>query len=82
LRSRRFVVAGRRCKPVFFVHNLASVRAVASAHGGTLEPPEMEWSFNGVVVCDAVDPEGNLIQFRETGGSEEAEETEGTEGTD
>ena len=52
-------------KPVFFVHNIASVRTVASAHGGTLEPQEMEWSFDGVVVCDAVDPEGNVIQFRE-----------------
>ena len=70
--------AGAAFKPVFFVHNLASVRTVASAHGGTLEPQEMEWSFNGVVVCDAVDPEGNVIQFRERGGSEEAEEAEGT----
>ena len=62
---------GRRAeaafKPVFFIQNLASVRTVAQAHGGTMEPRDKEWSFNGVVVCDAVDPEGNVIQFRETG---------------
>ena len=52
-------------KPVFFVHSLASARTTAGAHGGIMEPREKEWSFNGVVVCDAVDPEGNVIQFRE-----------------
>ena len=30
-----------------------------------MEPPEKEWTFNGVLVCDALDPEGNVIQFRE-----------------
>jgi hypothetical protein len=29
-----------------------------------MEPVEKEWSFNGVLVCDALDPEGNVIQFR------------------
>jgi catechol-2,3-dioxygenase len=52
-------------KPVFFVHSLASVRNVAQAHGGAMEPPEKEWSFNGIPVCDALDPEGNVIQLRE-----------------
>jgi catechol 2,3-dioxygenase-like lactoylglutathione lyase family enzyme len=75
--------AGAAFKPVFFVHELASVRTVASEHGGTLEPQEMEWSFNGVLVCDAVDPEGNVIQLREIGRRKRrAEETEETEGTD
>jgi hypothetical protein len=32
-----------------------------------MESRDKEWSFNGVVVCDAVDPQGNVIQFRETG---------------
>jgi hypothetical protein len=54
-------------KPVFFVSNLTSVRIIAKAHGGTLEPEDKEWSFNGAMVCDALDPEGNVIQFRETG---------------
>lgn len=54
-------------KPVFFVQSLAQVRAIARAHGGVMEPSDKEWSFNGVVVCDALDPEGNVVQFRETG---------------
>jgi extradiol dioxygenase family protein len=54
-------------KPVFFVHNLESVRSIAHAHGGAMEPREKEWSFNGILVCDALDPEGNVIQFRESG---------------
>jgi catechol 2,3-dioxygenase-like lactoylglutathione lyase family enzyme len=52
-------------KPVFFVPSLANVRAVANAHGGAMEPTEKAWSFNGIVVCDAVDPDGNVVQFRE-----------------
>jgi catechol 2,3-dioxygenase-like lactoylglutathione lyase family enzyme len=52
-------------KPVFFVPSIASVRAVAEAHGGVMEPADKEWSFNGVKVCDGLDPEGNVIQFRE-----------------
>jgi hypothetical protein len=32
-----------------------------------MEPPEKEWSFNGILVCDALDPEGHVIQFREAG---------------
>jgi hypothetical protein len=30
-----------------------------------LESADREWSFNGVTVCDGLDPEGNVIQFRE-----------------
>jgi predicted enzyme related to lactoylglutathione lyase len=62
-RSRRTSAA---FKPVFFVQSLDSVRTLATAHGGTMEPPEKEWSFGDTLVCDAVDPEGNVIQFRET----------------
>lgn len=52
-------------KPVFFVPSIASVRVVAEAHGGVMEPVDKEWSFNGITVCDGLDPEGNVIQFRE-----------------
>jgi catechol 2,3-dioxygenase-like lactoylglutathione lyase family enzyme len=52
-------------KPVFFVDSLARVRSIANSHGGFLEPPDKQWAFNGTLVCDAVDPEGNVIQFRE-----------------
>ena len=54
-------------KPVFFVPSLATARTIVSAHGGAMEPPDKEWSLNGVAVCDALDPEGNVIQFREIG---------------
>jgi catechol 2,3-dioxygenase-like lactoylglutathione lyase family enzyme len=53
-------------KPVFFVQSLAKVRAIANAHGGAMEASDKEWSFNGVAVCDGLDPEGNVVQFRET----------------
>jgi catechol 2,3-dioxygenase-like lactoylglutathione lyase family enzyme len=52
-------------KPVFFVQSVATVRAIANAHGGAMDPEEKEWRFNGVLVCDALDPDGNVIQFRE-----------------
>ena len=52
-------------KPVFFVNSVARIRPIVNAHGGAMEPSEKEWRFAGVVVCDAMDPEGNVIQFRE-----------------
>ena len=51
-------------KPVFFVPDFAPLRSVAESLGGALEPAGREWTFNGVPVCDGVDPEGNVIQFR------------------
>ena len=56
---------GAAFKPVFFVPSISRLRSVASAHGGAVEPPDREWSFDGVTVCDAADPEGNVIQFRD-----------------
>ena len=55
-------------KPVFFVPSISRLRGVAETQGGSMEPAEKEWSFNGVTVCDGVDPEGNVIQFREYAG--------------
>jgi catechol 2,3-dioxygenase-like lactoylglutathione lyase family enzyme len=51
-------------KPVFFVPDFARLRSVAGSLGGSIEPADREWSFNGVPVCDGIDPEGNVIQFR------------------
>ncbi len=56
-------------KPVFFVPSLSHLRTVAETNGGVIEPAAQEWSFNGVAVCDGVDPEGNVIQFREHSGA-------------
>jgi len=55
-------------KPVFFVPSISRLRGVAETHGGVMEPVDREWSFNGITVCDGIDPEGNVIQFRESAG--------------
>jgi hypothetical protein len=57
--------AAAAIKPVFFVRSMERVRAAAASLGGRLEAAEQEWSFRGTTVCDGVDPEGNVIQFRE-----------------
>jgi predicted enzyme related to lactoylglutathione lyase len=55
-------------KLVFFVPSIARVRAVAEARGGLLNGPDKEWVFNGWTVCDGLDPEGNVVQFRAKAG--------------
>ena len=52
-------------KPVYFVPRIAHLRAVAELHGGVMEAADQEWSFEAASVCDGLDPEGNVIQFRE-----------------
>ena len=56
-------------KPVFFVPSILRLRGIAETHGGVMEPADQEWSFDGVRVCDGIDPEGNVIQFRELSAS-------------
>ena len=55
-------------KPVFFVPSISRIREAAPRHGGAMEAADREWLFNGVTVCDGLDPEGNVIQFREQRG--------------
>jgi hypothetical protein len=55
-------------KPVFFVPSIAAVRATAETFGGTLNSADKEWFFQGFKVCDGLDPEGNVVQFREPAG--------------
>jgi predicted enzyme related to lactoylglutathione lyase len=52
-------------KPFFVVTSLAAAREKAATSGGALEPANKEWSARGFRACEAVDPEGNVIQFRE-----------------
>jgi predicted enzyme related to lactoylglutathione lyase len=52
-------------KPFFPVASLAAARAAAATFGGRLQPADKEWSGRGFRACEAVDPEGNVIQFRE-----------------
>ncbi|WP_426687522.1 glyoxalase/bleomycin resistance/dioxygenase family protein [Rhodanobacter ginsengiterrae] len=55
-------------KPVFYVPSIAAVREAAARLGGQLNPREQEWRFQQAVVCDGHDPEGNVLQFRQTSG--------------
>ena len=55
-------------KLVFFVSSMADVRASVDAFGGVMNSSDKEWSFQGFNVCDSLDPEGNVIQFREYAG--------------
>jgi catechol 2,3-dioxygenase-like lactoylglutathione lyase family enzyme len=57
--------ANAAIKPVFFVPSIAAVRAAVDGFGGTLNSSDQEWSFQGFKVCDGLDPEGNVVQFRE-----------------
>lgn len=60
--------ANAAVKLVFFVPSIAEARASAEAQGGILNRADTEWLFNGWKVCDGLDPEGNVIQFREHAG--------------
>ena len=60
--------ANAAVKLVFFVPSIADVRAAVEPLGGVLNGAEKEWLFNGWKVCDGLDPEGNVIQFRERAG--------------
>lgn len=51
-------------KPVFAVNDLDEVRARLAALGGRLAEPIEGWEGRGFRACEAVDPEGNRIQFR------------------
>ena len=51
-------------KLVFFIPSLDDVRASVEVCGGVMNPIDTEWSFQGFTVCDGLDPEGNVIQFR------------------
>ena len=52
-------------KLFFPVASLAATRAAAAALGGRLAPPAKEWEARGFRASEGVDPEGNVVQFRE-----------------
>ena len=52
-------------KPFFPVASLAVARERATALGGQLRPEAEEWEARGFRACEAIDPDGNVIQFRE-----------------
>jgi predicted enzyme related to lactoylglutathione lyase len=53
-------------KLIFAVSNIAAARSAAAALGGELNAPDREWEFQGERVCDGHDPEGNVVQVRES----------------
>jgi predicted enzyme related to lactoylglutathione lyase len=55
-------------KPFFAVTSLAEAREKAAAFGGQLRPKSEEWGARGFRACEAIDPDGNVIQFREEQG--------------
>ena len=52
-------------KPVFLVESLEAVRLAADSTGGSLQPTDSAWRYNGAIVLDGCDPEGNVVQFRQ-----------------
>lgn len=52
-------------KPFFVVRSLAAARAMAPQLGGYLYPQEREFTARRFRACNACDPEGNVVQFRE-----------------
>ena len=52
-------------KSVFFVNEpVEKIRDLAQSLGGGFKESKSEWKFNGYVVCDGWDPEGNIFQVR------------------
>lgn len=52
-------------KPFFVVPSLAKAREMAPLLGGYVFPPEREFIARRFRACNACDPEGNVVQFRE-----------------
>lgn len=52
-------------KPFFPVASLSEARKKAESLGGNLRPADEEWQGRGFRASEAVDPDGNVIQFRE-----------------
>ena len=52
-------------KPFFPTSSLSEARNLAARLGGEMRPQSEEWEARGFRACEAVDPDGNVIQFRE-----------------
>ena len=61
---------GAPLKLAFQVASIDVAAARLSRLGGQLDDAETRWSFSGFVRCDAVDPEGNVIQLLEPSNGE------------
>jgi predicted enzyme related to lactoylglutathione lyase len=52
-------------KLAFRVPRIDELRSPVAALGGQVDPSSSEWEFLGFRRCDAIDPEGNVIQLLE-----------------
>lgn len=52
-------------KPFFVVTSLSEARQLAPSLGGYVLPPDREFVARRFRACNACDPEGNVVQFRE-----------------
>ena len=50
-------------KPIFACADLRVVRKAARATGGGLRPARSSWRWDGRILLDGWDPEGNIVQF-------------------
>jgi predicted enzyme related to lactoylglutathione lyase len=53
-------------KLMFPVPSIALARTAAASLGGSMAPVSKEFQARNFRACDGVDPEGNVIQFRQT----------------
>lgn len=60
-------------KPFFPVTSLAEARERPATLGGQSRPQNEEWEARGFRACEAIDPDGNVIQFREDAARETEE---------
>lgn len=58
-------MSSRRTLPTVLTSPCRLRCAAAAATGGQIKPPEAEWRFRGQVIVDGLDPEGNVLQFRQ-----------------
>jgi predicted enzyme related to lactoylglutathione lyase len=54
----------------FPVARIVDLRSPAAVLGGQIDPASTQWDFLGFRRCDAIDPEGNVIQLLEPLASE------------
>ena len=66
-------------KPFFPVRSLSQARENAAALGGQLRPQSEEWEARGFRACEGVDPDGNVIQFRENHSPQRTQRTRRTQ---
>jgi predicted enzyme related to lactoylglutathione lyase len=52
-------------KPVYVVASIDAARSAVAAFGGRVYDASTVATFGNVTYCDAVDPEGNVIQLAE-----------------